>query len=102
MPIPVDRSGNPVPIFYPDTSKAVDIDGTNNHAESNALEEGKYRLAVVSSVSQLGVRIDIGLSPTAVASLGAWIGDGQIEYFYIKVQEKISVLAGILNITRLE
>jgi len=97
----IDRFGNSIPVLFTDTANAVDIDGTLAHAESGKLEAGMYRLAVVSSTDDLGVRIDINTDPTAVASEGIFMPNGAIEYFAIEADHIVSVLAGILNITKL-
>jgi hypothetical protein len=95
--LPTNRAGQIMDIMCPQTASGVDIDGSSAHAESSALSEGIYRVAVVSSTA--GVRIDIGTAPVAIVSKGAYMADQQAEYWFINAGQKISVLGGILNIT---
>ena len=97
--IPLDKAGNAMPVVMLDTAKAIEIDGTLAHAESGKLAQGMYRLSVVTSVADGGVRIEIGSAPTAAAGDGSYLSHGATEYLFIKADDIISVVNGLLNVT---
>lgn len=97
----VNRLGESLPIFNPITSNSIQLDGTAGHAESAALPEGNYRLAVKSSVNNAGVMVEISDTPVVTTTTGMWLAQSWVEYFFIPEGSKISVINGLLNITKI-
>ncbi len=97
MKMPVDENGKPIPVLPLGASQ--DIDGTSAHAETTALEAGVYRLAVVSATGD-GVRVAVGDEAVAEAD-STYMGVGQVEIIGVSYGHVISVLDGVLNITKL-
>ena len=73
------------------------LDGSSAAATSAALEGGQYRLA---SVSFADCWVKIGAAVTAVSEEGALVNG--VEYFLITPADKVSVIGGKLNITKVE
>lgn len=98
--------GESLPVLSPITAGAalvVNIDGTLAHAESGNLEGGIYRLAVISSVDDLGLRVKVnavGVTDTATETTGMFMGNGCVEYIAIPEGSHISVINGSLNVIK--
>lgn len=98
--IAVNRNGEVLPVLEPITSESFLIDGSIAHAESVILDEGIYRLSVRTSTDDAGVMISIGASASATTSTGMFLAHNNAEYFFISEGQRISVIDGIVNVTR--
>ena len=94
--------GESLPVLQADTDNAVLINGTAGTATSLRLGAGIYRLSVRSSVSSLGVMVEITTdsSVTATTSTGMFMANNSVEYVVVEEGSYIVVIDGILNITK--
>ena len=104
--IAVNRQGDVLPVLSPVTAGSnaeVNVDGTSAHAESIILSQGIYRLAVITSVDDAGLKAKInaaGVTDTATATTGMFMPNGCIEYVAIEEGSQISVINGNLNVIK--
>lgn len=87
--LPKDSMGYTVPVLQPSTN--AELDGTDGSASSNVFSASDYSIVRIAAVS--AVRVDIGTSPTALATSMA-MGAGTSEYFSIPPNYKIAVIGG--------
>jgi len=80
-----------------ENSETQVLDGSSSAATSSALNGGQYRLA---SVGFADCWVKIGAAVTAVSEEGSLVNG--TEYFLVKADDKISVIGGKLNVTRVE
>jgi len=98
--------GESLPVLSPQTAGAaleVNIDGTLAHASSGNLSGGVYRLAVVSSVDDAGMRVkinELGVTDSATITTGMFMPNASVEYFAIPEGSHISVINGYLNVIK--
>lgn len=102
--MPVDENGKAIPVLG--FGNSINIDGTLAHEESDALDAGIYRLAVKSSTAD-GITVALGPEPeegedgTYADENSTYMPVGLVETIKISNGTVISVLGGILNVTRL-
>ena len=95
----ITKNGYRAQFGYVDTenSETQVLDGSSAAATSAALSGGQYRL---SSVGYSDLWIKIATAPTAVSEEGMHLSAS--ECVIIRPSDKISVIGGKLNITKLE
>lgn len=103
MFIATNAKGESLPVLQALTTEAIQIDGTNAHAESSKLDRGLYRIAVRSSVNGLGVMLKItdDDADTATTTTGTFMPDGCVEVYPVEEGQHITVIDGKLNVTKL-
>jgi len=91
--------GESLPILTPNTLGVKIVDGTNAHAESTPFDEGKYRIAVQTTVGDVGCHIAItSTGDGATVTTGLFMGNGCVEYFLLATGSIVSVINGKINI----
>lgn len=99
--IPVNRKGESLPILVPDYSVVQYIDGSAAHAEGAALNDGIYRIAVVSSTDNAGVHLKISSTgASATVANGIFMPHNSFEYFAIEQGMIISAIGGKVNVVK--
>lgn len=83
-----DDLGNIIDVLLPWTSADV-----ADWAQSSALDGTVVRVAAKADVT-----VEIGTNPTAAAT-GCYLPEGNVEYFKITRNDKISPTWGIINVT---
>lgn len=97
--IALNKQGESLPVLTPETTLLKIVDGTIAHAESAALIAGIYRIAVQSTVDDLGCHVAITTAGTgATVTTGLFMGNGCVEYFALPEGSIVSVINGKLNI----
>jgi hypothetical protein len=99
--IAVNNKSESLPVLQTDTVHSFQVDGTAAHAESGKLPVGIYRIAVRTSVNDLGVMIMItAMGTLATTTTGMYMAQGVSEYFGIEDNDIISVIDGKINVTK--
>jgi len=93
-----NKRGESMPVMICDTDNMFNVDGSIAHAESAALPQGIYRIAVRQSTDDAGVMIQIAAAPSATTSDGMFIPQGGVEYTLIEDGNSISVIDGVINV----
>jgi len=98
--VAVNRLGDVLPVLEPLTSESFLVDGSVAHAESAIIPEGIYRISVRTSTDDAGVMVSIGAAASATTNTGIFLAHNSAEYFFISEGQLISVIDGIINVTR--
>ena len=97
MKLFVEQNGNVVPVSRYSQANSQDVDGTSASAKSSVIDANES--CVVRIIAKAGLYVAFGADPTAEAGDVFIPANGELDCV-VQAGEKIAVLGGVANITK--
>lgn len=98
MKLFIDQNGNVVPIARYHQDNSQDVDGTSSSTQSSVIDSADD--CAVRIIAKAGLYVSFGANPTAASGDVFIPANGQLDC-RVLAGEKIAVLGGVANITRI-